>query len=94
MEHLTVDEIIDFISLTELNNDAIVLSATVNRHIRKCEKCLRLVRSFQVIYDEFSLLGSERGFKDFVVGEILNRNFENEKAEELYSALDEYDGAR
>lgn len=35
MEHLTVDEIIEFVSLTELNNEAINLFASVNGHIRK-----------------------------------------------------------
>ena len=60
MEHLTVDEIIDFISLTELNNEAIVLSSAVNGHIRKCKDCLKLVKSFQIIYDEFSARNNTR----------------------------------
>ena len=89
MEHLTVDEITDFISLTELSNDAIVLSATVNGHIRRCEKCLRLVRAFMMVYDEFSCLEKQGDFRSFVAEKISN-----EKVADLQLAFDEFDGLR
>ena len=67
----SVDEILNFVSLTELNNESIELSATVNGHIRKCEKCLKLVRSFQMIYDEFSRLNVGGDFKKISLRKIF-----------------------
>ena len=90
MEHLTVDEIIDFISLTELNNEAIVLSSAVNGHIRKCKDCLKLVKSFQIIYDEFSARNNSEEFRKFVSEEILT---EKEKLK-LNTKTEEFDGSR
>lgn len=53
MKHLTVDEIIRFVSMTELNDETLALSAIVNSHIRRCKECLDLVRAFQLLHDEF-----------------------------------------
>ena len=94
MKHLTVDEIMDFVSLTELNSEAIRLSAYVNGHIRQCEKCLNLVRAFQMIYDEFSRLCIEGNFKDFVIENLLELKGENEQSTEVIAALDEIERLR
>lgn len=59
MKHLTVDEVIQFVSLTELNSRAIQLSTAVNSHIRRCADCMRLVRAFQMTYDGFQGLAAE-----------------------------------
>ncbi len=66
MTHLTVDEIVEFVSLNKLNREALKLSATVNGHIRKCEKCLNRVSAFQMIYDEFSKCNTNTGFKKYL----------------------------
>ena len=66
MEHLTVDEIIEFVSLTKMDSKAIELSATVNGHIRKCEKCLEQVRAFQKIHDEFT----GKDFQEYAFREV------------------------
>ena len=66
MEHLSIDKIIAFVSLTELNSEAINLSADVNSHIRECKKCLELVRSFQMIYDEFSQTEMKIDFRKYI----------------------------
>lgn len=64
MNHLTVDEIMDFVSLTELDTESVRLSAAVNGHIRSCEKCRKLVQSFYMIYEECT--GSDAGsLKEF-----------------------------
>lgn len=52
MNHLTLDEIIDFVSLTEINEESIQLMGKVNAHIAQCRECRELVRSYQLIYDE------------------------------------------
>lgn len=91
MKHLTVDEIIEFVSLNELNNDAVKLIGLVNEHIRECEKCRRLVRAFQMVYDEFSRVGSDSDFKKTVLDVITNDASEIEKAV-TESAFEEFDG--
>ena len=72
MTHLTIDEMIEFVSLTELNSEALELSATVNGHIAKCERCLRLVRAFQIVYDGFSSVNKNEDFRKYVLNDILN----------------------
>ena len=52
MNHLTLDEIIDFVSLTEINEESIQLMGKVNAHIAQCRECRELVRSYQLVYDE------------------------------------------
>ena len=52
MNHLTLDEIIDFVSLTEINEESIAWMGMVNAHIAQCRECRELVRSYQLIYDE------------------------------------------
>lgn len=94
MKHLTVDEILNFVSLTELNNESIELSAAVNGHIRKCKKCLKLVRAFQMIYDEFSRLNVGGDFKDFITENLSVLKNENKQSVEVANALDEIDGFR
>lgn len=91
MKHLTVDEILDFVSLTELDARSIELSAVVNGHIGKCEKCLELVRSFQMIYDEFVRLNVSGNFKCFLADNISEIKKENNQSVEVADALDEID---
>lgn len=52
MNHLTLDEIIDFVSLTEINEESIEWMGMVNAHMAQCRECRELVRSYQLIYDE------------------------------------------
>ena len=62
MGHLTVDKIIRFVSLKQLNPQALALATVVNGHIRKCARCRKLVNAFQLIYDEFTLLKIDGDF--------------------------------
>lgn len=54
MKHLTVDEIIRFVSLRKLDKEAMELCAAVNGHICQCPKCFKTVRAFQMLADQFS----------------------------------------
>lgn len=94
MEHLNVDDIISFVSLPELNSKATELSATVNGHIRECEKCLKLVRAFQMIYDEFSMLNDRGDFRKYISENTSEADNENDNAVKLRYAPDEFDGFR
>lgn len=80
MNHLTVDEIIEFVSSNDLNDEAFLLINKVNEHIRECQECLELVQSFQMIYDEFSEMCSGENFENYIYnvsrngkGEFLSR---------------------
>ena len=92
MKHLTVDEMIEFVSLTELHNETVKLSASVNGHIRKCEKCLKLVRSLQMVYDEFLWLSSGGSFKNYVADKASEIAAGNQNAIEAQSSANEFDG--
>ena len=51
MNHLTVDEMIDFVSLTDLDKESLALASKVNSHISRCRECREKVKAFQTVYD-------------------------------------------
>ena len=53
MNHLTFEEIVQYVSLKKLNEEAFLLASKVDTHIRECEPCLELVRAVRSIHDEF-----------------------------------------
>lgn len=52
MNHLTVDELTEFVSFEKADGQDLALAARVNAHIGQCESCLRKVRAFQTVFDE------------------------------------------
>lgn len=54
MDHLTLDDVINFVSLTEINDESMKLISKVNDHIAQCSECREMVRSFQTVYDELN----------------------------------------
>ena len=66
MSHLTVEEIIEFVSFDNLSEDTMALSTKVNEHIRSCPTCLEKVSSFQMVYDEFCRIGSVSDVKQSI----------------------------
>ena len=66
MNHLTTTEIIDFVSINNLDADSMKLASRVNGHIRKCDECLKLVESFQEVYDELQCMGRSSGFEQIM----------------------------
>ena len=63
MKHLTVDEIIDFVSFDAVNEKTLSLASTVNAHIVECDDCRKKVEAFQTVFDEFVRLEREGEFK-------------------------------
>ena len=57
MNHLTTTEIIDFVSISKMDADSMKLASRVNGHILKCDECLKIVESFQEVYDELQRMG-------------------------------------
>ena len=66
MNHLTTTEIIDFVSINNLDADSMKLASRVNGHIRKCDECLKLVESFQEVYDELQCMGRSSEFEQIM----------------------------
>lgn len=87
MKHLTIDRIIDFVSISEMDKASLELSFFVNEHIRECEECLEKVRAYQDVYDEFVRLGSIGDFKGFAYSVIPEKVAENAGAVEIEKAL-------
>ena len=58
MTHLTVEEIIDFVSFDKLTEENIALSKKVNEHICSCKACFDKVTAFQSVYEEFQRIGT------------------------------------
>ena len=54
MDHLSVEEIIDFVSISELDGASLELASRVNSHILKCPECLRKVEAFGELYEAFT----------------------------------------
>lgn len=54
MNHLSIDEVIEFVSFNKMTKENLELAARVNAHICRCEKCLELVNKYQAIYDEYT----------------------------------------
>lgn len=90
MNHLTVDEIIEFVSSSKSNAETLQLISSVNQHIRMCSKCLSLVNAFQIVHDEFIKIGDSREFNNYFYNVIKKEN--TEKFSELKEVIDEYGG--
>lgn len=65
MEHIPVEQIIDFVSSDALDAQTQELARLVNGHIRRCEPCRRRLLAFQMIHDELSRVGRAGGFRRF-----------------------------
>ena len=52
MRHLTVDEIIGFVTLSSLDAASLRLASDVTAHIRGCAECMRKVQAYQLVYDK------------------------------------------
>lgn len=66
MAHLTVNEIIEFVSFDKLSEKTVALSSKVNEHIRSCPNCLEKVSSFQMVYDELCRIGNVADLKQSI----------------------------
>lgn len=62
MKHLTFDEIVDFVSFERLDDNSLNLASVVNGHICECQECFDIVKSLQLIYEEFETLGKAKDF--------------------------------
>ncbi len=66
MSHLSFEEVVEYVSLSKLNEESIALASKVDTHIRNCDECLKLVRSVRLIHEEFSRLKKDGSIADFL----------------------------
>lgn len=66
MNHLSENEIIDFVSMDKLDGETLYLAAKVNTHLLSCEECRKLVSAYQAIYDEFCNHGFKEAFRSSI----------------------------
>lgn len=52
MEHLSIEEIINYVTADKVDNRTLDLLSKVNGHIRNCPTCRKLVSSYELINDE------------------------------------------
>lgn len=93
MTHLTVEEIIDFVSINVLTPENIPLTQKVNGHIRTCKECLEKVRAFQDIHDEMMRIANSGGIRKNMYqivaeDEKLSRMYTKEELE-MFEAVNE-----
>lgn len=62
MKHVTVDEMIGFVSLDTLDEKSLELASKVTTHICRCTQCRGTVQAFQVICDEMTAMGERTQF--------------------------------
>lgn len=51
MEHVSVEKIIEFVSLDQLSESGLALTREVNMHLCACADCRCRVRAAQTLYD-------------------------------------------
>ena len=89
MKHLTVDEIISFVSINKLDDESLELAAKVNAHIWECGGCRNRVDAYQTVYDEFVRMGTEAEFKRLAAAAA--DGVKSEKTEEAKQAEISFD---
>ena len=52
MEHLSVEEIIKYVTVNNVDKETLDLLSKVNGHIRNCSSCKEKVDSYESINDE------------------------------------------
>lgn len=59
MDHLTVDEMMDFVSIDQLDQASLALASKVHAHLLQCEACREKVAAYQAAYDGLVKIANE-----------------------------------
>lgn len=57
MKHLSMDEMINYVSLNDFTSENLEFIAEKNIHLAECKECSDRVMALQVVYDELATLG-------------------------------------
>lgn len=69
MDHLTTNEIIEFVSIRTPDAASLRLASRVNGHILQCRECLRLVEAFQNVSDELQMMERTAEYENIMSGD-------------------------
>ncbi len=87
MTHLTVEEIIDFVSFETLTEENIALAKKVNEHICSCQDCFDKVSAFQTVYEELQRIGSVRDTKKCIYQIIEDQSLKEIQEREVEKVI-------
>ena len=87
MTHLTVEEIIDFVSFETLTEENIALAKKVNEHICSCKACFDKVSAFQAVYEEFQRIGAVRDTKNCIYQIIDHKSLRETQDREVEKVI-------
>lgn len=62
MEHLTIEEIIKYVTASRVDGETLKLLSKANGHIRNCTLCKEKIDSYETINDELKKEVPENGF--------------------------------
>ncbi len=74
--HLTVDQIIDFVSMTNTGECSRELIDTVNNHICECADCRKTLRAFITVADEFKRLSKSGDIDKEALKKLFDRDMQ------------------
>ena len=80
MKHLTVEDIIDYVSFNTMEDANLMHAANVISHIRTCKECFERVRAFQLVYDKLMAEGKNpqlEAFTEDLIKEAFEENSRN-----------------
>lgn len=52
MEHLSIEEILNYVSATKINDETLELFSKVNGHIRNCPSCKKKINALELANEE------------------------------------------
>ncbi len=73
MEHLSIEEIIKYVTADKVDNETLNLLSKVNGHIRNCQLCREKVESYECINDEFKKGNFENSFDLNQINDLIKR---------------------
>lgn len=81
MEHLSIEEIIKYVTVTTVDKETLELLSKVNGHIRNCSSCKEKIDSYESINDELKKIANEYGFDLNHISDLIKikKNIINEK---------------
>ena len=65
MKHLSAEDIINYVTMDEMNETSLGFCKNVNGHIRGCSACLGKLRKYLDIHDAYSVQNPGGDFRVF-----------------------------
>lgn len=90
MKHLTVEEMISFVSIKSLDEKSLELIDRVSEHICECSECRKKVDAFQTVQDELDRMENAKKYKNSLAQRTKDEAAEKRKNTIIRKYTDEY----